>query len=234
MVVIVVTAPIQNVGKTTLAMLITFLISTKMKVLAIDADMYRWTFTDRLGLKKNIERGEAGKGFKISELGYEFDFGFCDGRRAVELDDRYKAIVVDFDVSRSGKHAEYYLTNAHLIILPIPSKWAKIKTQDWTNEFKNEWKDMLKAKIVDYPIAVEYEANFLQELKWANPKMWKAMKKIPSLNAGTKRGIPYSDDWVNYINLRPYNKGGLKLFISESFKKIDSDVKLWDMKGMKK
>jgi len=175
---IIITAPIQNVGKTTLAMLLTFCaVKRKKRVLSIDADIGRYTFTNRVGSGERLEEGLI-DAIEVETLGYKFDFGLCNMNGAVELDKKYDIVIVDFDVSRSVAHGDFYLPNADLIILPQPP-WTAKKVKNWTVDFMAGVRSRVKGKMMTYPVAFDYDkdTDSIRAIKWTNPQLYDIWKK---------------------------------------------------------
>jgi len=224
--VILVSSQIQNVGKSSLALLLTFTLSKEGKrVLLIDADVGRWTLTDRLGLGGFRNLGMAGKYYDVKELDYTFIFGFCDMVNAVKVLENCEYTIIDLDVSRSKVHNEYYFKQADLVITPQPS-WTIDKVADWIVRFGELIKEATKAEFITYPIAVKFEDEELEHLKWVNYEVYKAMKKAREearLKEG--QGIEYNEEWARYISLKEYDEKEVKRFIEQSIKALKEDLK---------
>lgn len=219
---IVITAPVQNVGKTTLAMLMAFCVSKEKKVLCIDADIGRYTFSERVGIKERLEEGLT-DAVPIEELGYKFDLGFCDPERAIEIDKKYDFVIIDFDISRSVVHADFYLPNVDFIILPRPP-WTPQKIKMWQIRFMKGIQDKIKGQIISYPVALKYDDKSIEAVKWTYPELYNTWKekrfKIPQGN-----GILYSSHWEAYINFNNYDEEKLKVYIEETIKRLKEDFK---------
>jgi hypothetical protein len=231
---IVVSSQVQNVGKSSLALLLSFWASKKGKrVLLVDADIGRYTLTELLLGMERLFKGEAGKIVEVEEMGYRFDFGYCDKRRAVALKEEYEYCIVDLDVIRSRYHNEYYFGNAKMIIIPRPS-WTINKIKDWFLRFQRDLKEILKdkdVKIIDYPIAVKYDDDLLEMLKWTNYELYKRWKSLglqgkPDIEIieGCE-AIEYNEEWAKYISLSEYDKKEVKEFIERSIEALDISLK---------
>jgi hypothetical protein len=227
---IVVSSQVQNVGKSSLALLLSFMGAKQGKrVLLIDADVGRYTLTELLLGEVKIE--DAGKIMEVEEMGYRFDFGYCDRKRAIALKGEYDYCVVDLDVMRSWYHNEYYFQNANVIMIPRPS-WTIDKIKNWILRFENDLMKILEGKnvcIIDYPIAIKYDEDF-EMLKWTNYELYERWKKM-KLNGNLEckivenEGIEYNEEWAKYISLCDYDKERLKGFIEKSIRALEEDLK---------
>lgn len=222
---IVVSSQIQNVGKSSLALLLTFaLVNKRAKVLLIDADIGRWTLAERLGLKKDILMGNVGVR-RIKELGFIFDFGVCDQHQGIEPSGDYQYVIVDLDVTRSAVHNDFYFGSANLILIPQPS-WTPEKIKDWVKRFIDCLEATTKAKTVVYPIALKYDDMSLNVMKWTNYEVYEAWKK-KNMKIIEQNGIGYDEDWAKYISLQEYDGERLNKFVQRTIKTLGKDFEEW-------
>jgi hypothetical protein len=223
---------VQNVGKSSLALLLAFYGSKKKKrVLLIDADIGRYTLTELLLGREELLKGGAGKIVEVEEMGYRFDFGYCDRKRAVALKEEYEYCIVDLDVVRSWYHNEYYFQNANVIIIPRPT-WTPDKIKNWILRFMRDLGKIFgdKKLVVDYPIAVKYDDESLEILKWTDYDLYERWKRLklegePPTKVRGIEGVEYNEEWAKYISLCECNKEEVKKFIERSIKALEKDLK---------
>jgi hypothetical protein len=224
---------VQNVGKSSLALLLAFYGSKKKKkVLLIDADIGRYTLTELLLGREELLKGGAGKIVEVEEMGYRFDFGYCDRKRAVALKEEYEYCIVDLDVVRSWYHNEYYFQNANVIIIPRPS-WTTEKIKNWILRFVRDLRKILgdkEVKVMDYPIAVRYDDESLEMLKWTDYELYERWRRLglegePPSKIVEGGGIEYNEEWAKYISLCECNKEEVKKFIERSIKALEKTLK---------
>lgn len=228
---VLVTSQIQNVGKTSLSLLFALAFAGKnKKILLVDSDMGRYTLVELFDLRDNIYNKEMGV-FENDLFGCQFDFAYCLLDNCVDLKSfkEYNYIFIDFDVSRSSQHADYFFANADKIVIPVPS-WTDRKVADWNKRFKDGLSLRVEAEIIEYPIAVKYDDSGLSAIKWTNFKVYEAWKsmELDKFLGNQKQGIEYNEDWAKYISFREdYNKDKLKVFIQYCKDKIREDFKKW-------
>ena len=224
---ILITSPIQNVGKSTLALLTTFaLLDRKKSVHLIDADMGRYTIAERLGFKEMVKEEPGGKYYEVNNvntLGYKFWFSYCDMSGAVVGKDEVDYCVIDFDVTRSAAHGDYYFPRADVLVIPQPP-WTIDKNKDWTMRFLGGIQDQVKGRGVIIPTAMarQYERKTdFEAIKWTNPEIYAAWKKY-KVKATPVDGeaIEYNEDWEKYINFKPYGQKEVKQWISRTEKPL--------------
>jgi cellulose biosynthesis protein BcsQ len=230
---IIISSQIQNVGKSSLALMLTFAVTDKKnKVLLIDADIGRWTLTEvLLGKEFLLSKNKVGQAFPMNEFEYEFDFGYCDQYKGIELKKEYKYCIVDLDVTRSAVHNNYYFGNADVIIIPQPP-WTEGKVKDWIIRFMEGLKKMQNVKkVMTYPIAVKYFSsdNALESLKWTNFEVYEAWKKLQDEKTYIKtndnlQGLGYDENWAKYISVQKYDEAKVKKFVNESVKTLRKDL----------
>ena len=229
---IIISSQIQNVGKSSLALMLTFALTDKKnKVLLIDADIGRWTLTEvLLGKDILLAKDKVGQIFPLNELDYEFNFGYCDQYKGIELRKEYQCCIVDLDVTRSAVHNNYYFGNADIIIIPQPS-WTEEKIKDWIIRFMNGLKKLPNVKrVMTYPIAIKYfNDNSLETLRWTNFEVYDAWKKLQDAETrvgshNNLQGLQYDENWAKYISVQKYDEAKVKKFINESVKALKKDL----------
>jgi hypothetical protein len=186
--------------------------------------MGRYTIAERLGFKEMVKQEPGGKHYEVNNvntLGYKFWFSYCDMSGAIEGKNEVDYCVIDFDVTRSAAHGDYYFPRADILVIPQPP-WTKDKNQDWIMRFLGGIQDRIKGRGVIIPTAIQYERKTdFEAIKWTNPEIydaWIKYKVKPTLVNGEV--IEYNEHWEKYINFKPYGQKEVKQWISRMEKPL--------------